>query len=168
MIRGVSVRRRLLRGGLAGAVGTLVMDRLWFARYRRRGGQGPFHEWEVTSDVQRWEDAPAPGRIGRKIVERATGRDVPVERAAALTNVLHWAYGVSWAAAYGLLARPGRPLWLGPAFGAAVCSSDYVTLPLAGVYEPIWKYDARTLYEDLSAHVLFGTVADVALRLLPE
>jgi hypothetical protein len=48
-----------------------------------------------------------------------------------------------------------------------VWSSDYVALPLAGVYKPIWKYDARTLYEDLSAHVVFGTAGDAALRLLP-
>jgi hypothetical protein len=47
-------------------------------------------------------------------------------------------------------------------------SSDYITLPLAGVYEPIWKYDLPTLYEDLSAHLLFGTAADAALRLLPD
>jgi hypothetical protein len=29
---------------------------------------------------------------------------------------------------------------MGPAFRAALWSSDYITLPLAGVYEPIWKY----------------------------
>jgi uncharacterized membrane protein YagU involved in acid resistance len=109
--------------------------------------------------------------MGRKIIEAVTGRDVPVERAVALSNVMHWAYGVSGTVAYGLLVRafgPRRPLWQGPAFGAALWSSDYITLPLAGVYEPIWKYDLPTLYEDLSAHLLFGTAADAALRLLPD
>jgi hypothetical protein len=166
----MNVLSPLLRGAVAGSIGTLAMDRVWYERYRRDGGEGPFRDWEITRDVQRWEDAPAPGRMGRKIVQTVTGRDVPVERAAALTNVMHWAYGVAWAATYGLLARAAgarRPVWHGPAFGAAVWSSDYVTLPLAGVYEPIWTYDARTLWKDLSAHLVFGTAADAALRVLP-
>lgn len=165
----MSVLGPMLRGTVAGAIGTLAMDGLWYARYRRGGGGEPFRRWEITSDVTRWEDAPAPGRAGRKLIATATGNDVPVERAAALSNVLHWVYGVGWSALYGLLTRRAgarRPPWHGPAFGAAVWCSDYVTLPLLGVYEPIWTYDARTLYDDLSAHVLFGTVADAVLRLL--
>ena len=162
--------RPLVRGAAAGAIGTLAMDLLWYARYRRGGGTGPFGDWEITHDVTAWDDAPAPARIGRKLVRALTGRDVPVERAAALNNVMHWAYGLSWTVAYGALAGTQgrrRPAWYGPAFGAAICCSDYVTLPLAGVYEPIWKYDVSTLYEDFTAHVLFGTVADAVLRVLP-
>jgi hypothetical protein len=47
-----------------------------------------------------------------------------------------------------------------------VWSSDYVVLPLAGVYRPIWRYDVPTLAKDLSAHLVFGTTSDVALRVL--
>jgi uncharacterized membrane protein YagU involved in acid resistance len=79
---------------------------------------------------------------------------------------MHWGYGVTWGVGYALFTGPRRPVWQGPAFGALVWSSDYVTLPLAGVYEPIWKYDIPTLYKDLSAHVVFGTAADAALRVL--
>jgi len=159
-----------LRGAAAGAIGTVAMDLLWYSRYRRGGGEDRFRDWEITRDVRDWEDAPAPGRMGRTIVEAVTGREVPVERAAALSNVMHWSYGVSWTAGYALLARRlghRRRLWHGPAFGAAIWASDYVTLPAAGVYEPIWRYDAATLAKDLSAHLLFGAVADAALRLMP-
>ena len=34
-------------------------------------------------------------------------------------------------------------------------------LPQAGVYKPIWDYDARTLAEDLSAHLVFGVTTSV-------
>jgi len=154
-----------LRGALAGAAGTLAMDLLWYRRYRRGGGESSFGGWEITRDVGSWDDAPAPGQMGRKLIQTLTGRDVPVERAAALSNVMHWSYGVGWTAAYSQLGAR-RPLWSGPAFGAAVWSSDYVTLPLAGIYQPIWKYDAATLAKDLSAHLVFGTAADATLRLL--
>lgn len=159
----------LLRRATAGSIGTLAMDLLWYSRYRREDGASTFGDWEVTRDVRSWAEAPAPAQMGRKVLGAMTGRDVPLERAAALSNVMHWAYGVSWTVAYGaLVARLGtrRRLWHGPAFGAAIWCADYVTLPLAGVYEPIWKYDAPTLYADLTAHLVFGTAADGALRLL--
>jgi hypothetical protein len=145
------------------------MDGVWYARYRRDGGTDPFAAWEVTTGIDEWESAPAPARMGRVLIRGVTGRDVPVEQAAALNNVMHWGYGISWAAGYGLLAaraRRRRAWWHGPAFGAAVWASDYVSLPLAGVYEPIWRYDLPTLWQDLSAHLVFGTVADGALRAL--
>jgi hypothetical protein len=65
-----------------------------------------------------------------------------------------------------LAGRPGRPWW-GPVHGTAVWLSDYVTLPLLGLYQPIWCYDAKTLARDWADHAVYGTVAGVAYRLLP-
>jgi hypothetical protein len=146
-------------------VGTLAMDLVWYTRARRGGSDARFGEWEITRDIDRWEDAPAPGRIGRKIIAAVTGDDPPVERAAAISNTMHWAYGTAWAAAYSL-AFPRRAWWRGLALGGAVFASDYITLPLAGVYKPIWRYDAATLSKDLSAHLVFGAATDGALRAL--
>jgi hypothetical protein len=42
-------------------------------------------------------------------------------------------------------------------------------LPAAGLYEPIWKYDRKTLAKDLSAHLVYGVItAAVFDRLLPR
>lgn len=155
----------MLAGALAGAIGTLAMDVLWYTRARRQGSELRFAEWEVTRSLDRWADAPAPAQMGRKIIAAVTGEDPPVERAAAISNTMHWAYGTSSAAGYAL-AFPHPPRWAGLALGAAVWASDYITLPLAGVYKPIWKYDATTLAKDLSAHLVFGAATDGALRVL--
>jgi hypothetical protein len=163
--RGRSLLSTIARGVAAGAVGTLAMDAVWYSRYRRGGGQSRFADWEIITEVDSWEQAPAPGQMGRKLLELGAGREVPVERAPAISNTMHWAYGSSWTAGYGALL-PRRPLWAGPAFGALVWSSGYVVLPLAGIYEPIWRYDLTTLGQDLSAHLVFGTAADGALRVL--
>ena len=72
---------------------------------------------------------------------------------------MHWSYGSGWGALYGILAgslRTPNPLY-GPPFGAVVWVSDYVLLPEAGLYKPIWEYDATTLAGDLSAHLGYGT-----------
>jgi hypothetical protein len=150
-------------GALAGAAGTLAMDLVWYARARRQGSDARFTEWEVTRKLERWTDAPAPAQMGRKIIAAVTGQDPPVDYAAALSNTMHWGYGVSLGAAYAAAFRR-PPWWGGLALGAAVWASDYVTLPLAGVYEPIWKYDAATLSKDLSAHLVFGAATDAVLR----
>jgi len=155
--------RRIVVGALAGAAGTLAMDLLWYLRARREGSDEGFAEWEVVGDLDSWDAAPAPGQMGCKILGAITGSEPPVEHAAAISNAMHWIYGTSWAAGCAL-AFPRRRRWAGPALGAAVWSADYVTLPLAGLYEPIWRYDADTLIRDLSAHLVFGTVTDVALR----
>jgi hypothetical protein len=44
--------------------------------------------------------------------------------------------------------------------------SGYVILPLAKVYKPIWDYDARTLGNDLSAHLLYGAVVSTVCAAL--
>jgi hypothetical protein len=159
------VIRRLAAGAVAGVAGTLAMDLVWYRRYRSGGGEDGFADWEVTQDVPSWEEAPAPAQMGRKLIRGVAGTDVPLERAAALNNVMHWVYGTSWASGYAIVLRR-RPWWAGPAFGATVWASDYVTLPLAGVYEPIWTYDPSALWQDLSAHLVYGVATDAVLRLL--
>lgn len=149
----------ILSGLAAGAVGTAAMDLVWFLRYRRGGGKEKFLDWELSTDLTSWDNAPAPALIGKRIVEGFTGQALPPERAAVMNNVMHWAYGIGWGTAYGILAGSLRRPFvaLGFPFGAAVWATGYVVLPKAGVYKPIWEYDPKTLWKDLSAHLAYGT-----------
>jgi hypothetical protein len=52
------------------------------------------------------------------------------------------------------------------ALGPAVWLCGYAALPLAGVYKPIWEYDARTLGEDLSAHLVYGATTSAVFAAL--
>jgi hypothetical protein len=157
--------RNVAAGSVAGAIGTAAMDLLLYARYRRDGGKDGPWRWELAGSVMSWDDASAPGQLGRKVLRRAIGDDPPNDWARPTTNILHWATGVGWGALYGVAASTtsmhqwARALTLGP----AAWLSSYVVLPLAHVYKPIWKYDAGTLADDLSAHLVYGAVA-AALR----
>ncbi len=152
------VGRNLVRGAVAGAVGTAAMDLLLYLRQRRAGGKDPLLEWEFAAGTMSWDDASAPGQLGQKI-ERAVTRQTPPDNwARTTTNLMHWATGIGWGVQYGLLsaAVPRHAGLRAVALGPVAWLSGYVILPLAGVYEPIWKYDARTLGDDLSAHLVFG------------
>ncbi len=160
--------RSIGRGLVAGAVGTAAMDALLFARYRREGGDSPFASWELSSGLSSWEDAPAPAQVGRRFVEGLFGRPVPSARAALVNNVTHWAYGIAGGAQYGIAAGSLKVprVAYGLPFGAMVWGAGYVVLPAMGLYEPIWKYDRKTLAKDLTAHLVYGLGTATALRLL--
>ena len=159
----------VLRGLAAGAAGTTAMDLLWFHRYKRGGGEDRFMEWELSRGVAGGEDAGPPAQIGKRLFEGLFRQDLAGERAGLVNDVMHWSYGLGWAVAYAAVASstPARPAPAsGIAFGSLVWASDYVVLPLAKVYKPIWEYDARTLADDLSAHLLYGVATAATFRLL--
>ena len=156
-----------LRGAVAGALGTIAMDTLWYYRYRRGGGTSGFADWETSAGLGGWDDAPAPAKFGRLVLQHGLHREVPAARARLINNVVHWSTGAGWGAvlgtARGTLVR--HPALYGPAFGAAVWLQSYAVLAPVKLYKPIWDYDAKTLGRDLSAHLLYGATTAAALTL---
>jgi hypothetical protein len=161
--------RAAARGVAASALGTLAMDLFLYRRYRRGGGESGFGAWESSEGLASWDEAPAPAKVGKRFVEAVTGRELSPRWARTINNLTHWGYGVSAGAPFGVVSRAvgGEKLAYGLPFGAGVWASGYVTLPLLGVYRPIWEYDLETLGKDLSAHLVYGTATAAALRVLP-
>ena len=156
------------RGLVAGAVGTAVMDTFLFARYRLGGGDSSAVEWESSAGVKSWEDAPAPAHVGKRLVEGLFDITLAPTRARLVNNIMHWAYGILNGAQYGIVAEslPKPRIRDGLPFGATVWASGYVILPAAKLYKPIWDYDAKTLANDLSAHLVYGVATAATLRFL--
>jgi hypothetical protein len=158
----------VVRGVLAGAAGTAIMDAVWYARYRRDGGTSGFPEWETAAGLDSFEGAPAPAQVGRRVVEGLLQRELKPQAARLLTNVVHWGYGIAWGAAYGIVAgSTRRPRATdGLLFGPIVWSTAYLVLPPTGVYQPMRHYDAKTLWKDASAHLAFGVGTAAIFKLL--
>ena len=156
-------------GALAGVVGTICLDTVWYLRYRRGGGRMSPLEWEF-GPVDSWDHAPDPGKVAQRVIEGFTQRKLSDRWAWPIRTAMHWGYGSSAAAAYGILAgslREPHPLY-GLPFGAAVWATGYVILPEGMIYKPIWKYDAKTLARDLSAHLAYGAGTGAAFWLFAE
>jgi hypothetical protein len=158
----------IARGFVAGAIGTAAMDALLFARYRHNGGDNAFGAWESSAGIAGWDDAPAPAQVGKRLVEGLLQRPLPARRARLVNNVTHWAFGALNGAQYGIVAEslPRGRVRYGLPFGATVWASGYVVLPAAKLYEPIWKYDRKTLADDLSAHLVYGLTTAASQRAL--
>ncbi len=164
--------RRLLTwlsaGALAGAVGTIAMDAVWYVRYRRANGTQAPLAWEFSTGVDGWEQVSAPGQVGKRLLTLVAPAGPPDRWARSAQNVMHWATGMGWGAPLGVVVGlTGRPTWAwGLVFGPAVWLASYATLAPAGIYKPIWQYDAVTLSKDFSAHLVYGLSSAAALAVL--
>ena len=69
--------RNSVLGALSGAVGTAAMDLLLYARYRSSGGSEPVGKWEFAEGVTSWDQASAPGQLGRKLEQLIARRPPP-------------------------------------------------------------------------------------------
>jgi hypothetical protein len=158
----------VLRGAAAGAVGTVAMDLLWFRRYRLGGGDNGFVEWEFPAGPSSWDDAAAPAQFGKRLIQVVFQRELQPERARLVNTIVHWATGVGWGAACGLVSGslPTRRTWHGLILGAGVWVQSYAVLVPAKLYQPMWEYDAETLWQDLSAHLVYGLATATTFRVL--
>ncbi len=166
-VPGMGLVRGAVCGLVAGAAGTLAMDLFWYARYRRSGGESGFFQWEFAQAPTKWEDASAPARVGKLLYETAAHQELPPSAIGLTTNVMHWGYGVQWGMLVATAVGDARHFKLlqAPLAGALVWLASYVSLPIAGFYKPIWAYDVKTLWQDLSAHLVYGAGLGVAFKL---
>jgi hypothetical protein len=157
----------VLRGLLAGVAGTAAMT-AWQELSAKLQSSGEEDGGSQDGPSDPWEEAPAPAQVARKVLEGVFDKEVPAESIPTLTNVMHWGYGTSWGAVYGLLAgtRGRSTLGGGLLFGTGVWASSYLQLVPMGLYEPPWKYSPSQLAFDLSYHLAYGGGTAVAYRVI--
>lgn len=160
-----SLLRRAAAGVVAGAVGTLAMDLVWYRRAQRDGADESFTAWEFATSTSSFEEASAPGKIAKQAAE-AVGVELPDETAGVATNVMHWLTGVGYGIAHALLQHRRGAVRGGVATGLGAFANSYASLGAMGIYQPIWEYDRETLQQDLTAHLAFGLATGVAYRIV--
>jgi len=130
----------IVRGLIAGAVGTAAMTSVQMAYLRATDG----------------EPSSAPGDVGRKLI------DVPRGQRAAFNQAMHVLYGTAWGAPIGLLRRSQHGNGL--LFGAAVWGVSLIELPLLDVAPPPWHQSSGALASDLAFHLVYGTATAALLQ----
>ena len=158
----------IVKGAVAGLVGTFAMDAVWYGRYRKGGGEDSFAEWEFSAGTKSYDQAGAPAQVGRRIVEGYLQRELPPESAKNMNNAVHLLTGVLWGVVHGVVTTSvgGPRAAHGVVTGPTAWLSSYALLAPAGLYEPPWKYPRDVLWQDLSAHIVFGLGTAVAFRAL--
>ncbi len=147
-------------GLVAGLVGTAAMTAYQelVAKAKKASANAGERSGGGDQEQPSWESAPAPAKVGKRILEGVFQQDVPPEKIGLLTNAMHWGYGTMWGAAYGVIQATlrRRPVVLGPVFGSGVWALSYAQLVPMGLYEPPWTYPAKTVATDISYHLVYG------------
>lgn len=147
------------RGLAAGVIGTAAMTAWQEVSMKLQiSGEDGGAESQAAQQPDPWEQAPVPAKMARKIIEGVFDRTVSDQRIGFLTNAMHWAYGTSWGALYGLIqgSAPGPALRRGMLFGSGVWATSYLILVPMGLYQPPWRYPLRQLALDVSYHLAYG------------
>ena len=156
--------RFAVKGLSSGVLGTAAMDVVAFRRNRSGGNRERFCSWEFSRNALSFDDVGAPGQLGQKLAKMVR-RPIEDRHAGATNNIVHWATGLGWGLAAGVLAKRTRlsPLGAGPVTGVAAFIVSYTVLPLVGLYKPIWRYDTKALSNDFAGHLVFGVVTGMML-----
>lgn len=164
MRRNLSPLGALARGLLAGLAGTATMTAYQTLVSIKNGAS--LKETVAPEPPEQWSSAPAPGQVGYRFLRGMFQKDVSPNQAVKMTNVVHWLYGTGWGGLYGIAEGTvdSNPLLAGAAFGSLVFANAYIALPAMGLYEPPWKYDAKTLGIDWSYHLVYGVATATAFR----
>jgi hypothetical protein len=152
----------LVKGAIAGAVATGVMDKLTGVLYegeskgarrqedRARGGKTAY---EVAADK-------AAGLVGTHITDEDRHR---------YGNAVHWSLGIAAGAAYAVLRHkiPGLRRAGGAKFGMAFWAAvDEGVVSILGLTPPPQAFPVQTHARGFVGHLVFGIVADRTLRVL--
>lgn len=157
-----SVATDMLKGAVAGAVATWVMDRVDWAMYRREDPKSRRRTWAVRPEHK------DPAHVIASRAARAIGVKPPPQNHPAGTAV-HYAIGIAPAAIYGATRDrlPGVGAGRGLAFGLAMfVVEDEVANPLMGFAAPPQRYPWQPHARGLVAHLVYGLVTDAAFNLL--
>jgi hypothetical protein len=156
------VGRDLLKGAVAGAVATFVMDKV----------TGYMYEHE-DRDARRKEDEVRGGRSSYEVAAEkaasAAGSSLNRHQRRRAGSTMHWALGIGAGAAYAVLRRRFQGLGgaAGTAFGTAFWAfMDEGLVPALGLTQGATAFPWQTHARGLVGHLTFGTVTDGTLRLL--
>ena len=157
------VVRDALRGALAGAAATWLMDLVTTRMY----------EAQPATVTRREEAAQVNGRssVANMVdrFERATGLSIPRARRATVENAVHYALGAVPGAVYGILRRrvPLADAGNGAAYGLAVfaLNDEYLNSRL-GLAGPFSAYPAQTHLRGLAGHAALGIGTETGIQLL--
>jgi hypothetical protein len=162
MRRRTATGKDLLKGAIAGAVATWIMDRVTTFMYERE-----------NESARRMEDGARQGRTAYETAAekaaRLLGRELTNEERHRLGAAVHWALGIAAGVAYAAFGRriPAFRRAGGGAFGTTFWAAvDEGLVSLLGLTPPPKAFPWETHARGLAGHLAYGIAADRTLRVL--
>jgi uncharacterized membrane protein YagU involved in acid resistance len=152
----------LVKGAVAGAVATLVLDRITTFMYERESPDARKTEDRARGGITTYETAA-------ERIAALWGTNLDAEQRKRLGLIIHWALGIAAGVAYATYGRkrPSLRRGAGSAFGTAFWAAvDEGLVSMLGLTPPPKAFPVETHVRGLAGHLAFGIVTDRTLRLL--
>lgn len=157
-------------GLIGGLAGTWVMTRFQYAvppdTFSEVLGEKQEQEQSDESGEQA-DDRPATVEVADSVTETVLDEELPEEYEDQAGQIVHYTFGASSAAAYGVLAEvlPQVTRSGGLGFGAALwLLGDEVGVSAAGLSEPPWEHPPSVHAYGLAAHLVYGVTSELVRR----
>jgi hypothetical protein len=156
---------QLVKGAVAGVVGTWVMDVATWALYRRASE-------EVLEQEQRTRVfGKDPAHAAARHVARAVGSDAAQEQPNAAGILIHYQLGIGPGVVYAKLRErfPAITIGKGALWGATLyVTNDLVAARLLRLAGPQRDYPWQTHLRGLVGHMVLGVATHLTLEALDE
>jgi hypothetical protein len=156
-----AVSTDIVKGALAGAAATWVMDQLTTRMYERESDRTREREERARGE------STAYGAAAEKAA-RAGGVELSDERREHAGQAIHWALGMAAGAAYAVMRRrcPAAARLKGLPFGTGFLLVDEGLNPILGLTPGPQAFPWQTHARGLGGHLAFGLVSEMVLERL--
>jgi putative membrane protein len=161
--RSMTRTSNVARGALVGLIGGLIAGGAMSITHRLVDDVAPKPQ---TPPASREEDSTV--KVASAVTRRA-GYHLGEEQKPRAGTIVHYAFGASVGAFYGVVAEivPRVTAGLGLPFGAAVWLGAHVlVVPALGLAEPPTHKPTRQEAEEFGLHLVYGVTTELARRLL--
>ena len=154
-----SIWKGLAAGLVGGLAGSWIMSQAYALATKAIEGEKP----------QESEDDPTA-----KVASAVLHRELRPSEKGPAKSIVHYAFGATVAAGYGVLAEyePSITAGRGAAFGAMIwLGAHVIALPALRLSPPIWESRASSEAAEFVAHLVYGGSAELlrsGLRSLPR
>ena len=158
--------RALARGLVSGLIGGLAAA---FVMSQFQAGLSKLSESEGSSEQQASSGGDDATVKVASAISQSIGHDLTKDEKATAGPAVHYAFGATMGAVYGLLSEvaPVTAVGWGMPFGTALwLAADEVAVPAFGFSKSPTEYPASTHASALASHLVYGLSVDVVRRAL--
>ena len=163
------IGKSALIGAVSGLAASWVMNQYWNADSKLKEKLQPCKSDQGSGQQQKRATENPTTRVADTISESVAGHDVPKQKKKAAGAAVHYAFGASMGALYGLLSEiaPVTRAGFGLAYASALwLAADEILVPALKLSKSPDEYPLSKHLEGLGAHLVYGATTEGLRRAL--
>ncbi len=163
------IGKSVLIGALSGLAAAWAMNQYWAAEGKPKQQLQPDDEKNTQVEQQQHEPENPTVEVAQAVSRTVAGEEVPEEHKQQAGAAVHYVFGATMGALYGLLAEiaPVTRSGFGLAYATALwLAADEIMVPALKLSKPPDQYPLSKHLEGLGAHLVYGATTEGVRRAL--